>query len=120
MSQAPHDEAYTLGLLVVPMRSQGATVGTIGLFDWYRPDSLTDSDVEWVQAVADRTGVALEHAQLSAAAILNANCIVVYHPFWHSPLKEWLTSDASGMLSDVDLIARLEGWKRERSESKRA
>src|ERR1700737_3436172 len=59
----------TLGLLVVPMRSQGATVGTIGLFDWYGPDSLTDSDVEWVQAVADRTGVALEHAQLSAAAI---------------------------------------------------
>jgi GAF domain-containing protein/DNA-binding CsgD family transcriptional regulator len=59
----------TLGFLVVPMRAQGGTVGTIAIFDWHHPDSLTDSDVEWVQAVADHTGVALEHAQLNTAAI---------------------------------------------------
>jgi GAF domain-containing protein len=61
--------ADTVGLLVVPMRAQGGTMGTIGVFDWYKPDSLTEIDVEWVQAVADRAGVALEHAQLNTAAI---------------------------------------------------
>jgi GAF domain-containing protein len=59
----------THGLLVVPMRAQGGIVGTIGVFDWNRPDSLTNLEVEWVQAVADRTGVALEHALLNSAAI---------------------------------------------------
>ncbi len=55
----------TLGFLVVPMRAQGAIVGTIAVFDWRCPDSLTDADVSWLQAVADRTGVALEHALLN-------------------------------------------------------
>ena len=59
----------TLGLLVVPMRAQGAVVGTLGVFDWHCPDSLTQTEAEWLQAVADRTGVALEHAQLNTAAI---------------------------------------------------
>src|SRR5258708_39983175 len=59
----------TLGLLVVPMRSQGAIVGTLGVFDWEFPDSLTQTEAEWLQTVADRTGVALEHAQLNSAAI---------------------------------------------------
>ncbi len=59
----------TLGLLVVPMRAQGAIIGTIAVLDWRCPDSLTDADVHWMQAVADRTGVALEHALLDAAAI---------------------------------------------------
>jgi DNA-binding CsgD family transcriptional regulator len=68
-SHPPPVRGDTLGLLVVPMRSHGATVGTIGVFDWTHPDSLTEGDIEWVQAVADRTGVALEHALLSAAAI---------------------------------------------------
>lgn len=61
--------ADTLCLLVVPMRSQGAIVGTLGVFDWLRPESLTPADATWLQAVADRTGLALEHAQLNTAAI---------------------------------------------------
>jgi GAF domain-containing protein len=66
----PPPKVYdTLGLLVVPMRSQGAIVGTLGVFDWEFPDSLTQTEAEWLQTVADRTGVALEHAQLNGAAI---------------------------------------------------
>jgi len=61
--------ADTLGLLVVPMRTQGAVIGTIGVFDWHSPESLTESDIQWLQAVADRTAVALEHALLNHAAI---------------------------------------------------
>jgi len=68
-SHPPPTVAETLGFLVVPMRAQGGTVGTIGVFDWKFPDSLTDSDMKWLQVVADRTGVALEHAQLNTAAI---------------------------------------------------
>lgn len=59
----------TLALLVVPMRVQGAVIGTIGVFDWHAPESLTDLDIVWMQAVANRTGVALEHALLNTAAI---------------------------------------------------
>ena len=70
LEKDPPPKVYdTLGLLIVPMRSQGAIVGTLGVFDWKCPDSLTQAEVEWLQAVADRTGVALEHAQLNTAAI---------------------------------------------------
>jgi GAF domain-containing protein/DNA-binding CsgD family transcriptional regulator len=66
----PPPKVYdTLGLLVVPMRSHGAIVGTLGVFDWEHPDSLTQAEVEWLQTVADRAGVALEHALLNTAAI---------------------------------------------------
>lgn len=65
----PPQMVDTLGLLVVPMRSQGAIVGSLGVFDWLCPESLTPADVRWLQAVADRTGLALEHALLNAAAI---------------------------------------------------
>lgn len=54
------------------------------------------------------------------AAILNAGGIVVYHPFWHRPLKEWLISDEHGIASGAELQSRLECWKQERAESQRA
>lgn len=70
LEKNPPPKVYdTLGLLVVPMRSQGAIVGTLGVFDWEYADSLTQREAGWLQAVADRTGVALEHAQLHSAAI---------------------------------------------------
>jgi DNA-binding CsgD family transcriptional regulator len=62
--------------MVVPMRTQGAVIGTIGVFDWHFPESLTESDVAWLQAVADRTGVALEHALLQTAAIYRQERLV--------------------------------------------
>jgi hypothetical protein len=47
-------------------------------------------------------------------AILNRSGIVVYHPCAHGPLKDWLVSDRHGLVSDSELIAPLESWKRER------
>lgn len=82
---------------------------------------INGDPIETLRRMATADALVLSRSSYSyVAAILNANCIVVYHPFWHSPLKEWLTSDASGIVSDADLIARLECWKRERSEFKRA
>jgi len=51
------------------MRSRGATIGTIGLFERGAANPLTEEDALWLQAVADRTAVAIENAQLYVDAI---------------------------------------------------
>lgn len=53
---------------VVPMRSRGALVGTLGLFQLGDASALEETDVEWMQEIADRTGAAVENAQLYADA----------------------------------------------------
>jgi PAS domain S-box-containing protein len=58
-----------IGVLVAPMRARGAVVGTLGLFERRGSIPLTDKDVRWVQEVADRTGVAVENAQLYVDAV---------------------------------------------------
>jgi hypothetical protein len=50
------------------------------------------------------------------AAILNGAGIIVYNPCPSSPLKDWLISDGNGIVSDAELFARLESWKRESSD----
>jgi PAS domain S-box-containing protein len=58
-----------LGVLVVPMRARGATVGTLGLFERRTSNPLTEHDVRWLQAIADRAGLAAENAQLYVDAV---------------------------------------------------
>jgi GAF domain-containing protein len=58
----------SLGLLIVPMRASGRMVGTIGLYD-RRPARITNEDAGWLQAVADRTAMAIDNAQLFEDAI---------------------------------------------------
>ena len=58
-----------MGVLVVPMRSRGSTVGTLGLFERRGSNPLTERDIAWVQDIADRTGVAADNAQLYVDAI---------------------------------------------------
>jgi PAS domain S-box-containing protein len=60
---------HFLGVLVVPMRARGATVGTLGLFERRSSNPLSDHDVRWLQAIADRTGLAADNAQLYVDAI---------------------------------------------------
>jgi len=36
---------------------------------------------------------------------------VIYHPFWHNAMKEWIVSAADGALPEGELIDRLEAWK---------
>src|SRR5207249_6096433 len=59
----------TLGVLVVPMHARGATIGTLGFFERRGSNPLTEKDVTWAQAVADRTGLAVENAQLYEDAV---------------------------------------------------
>jgi PAS domain S-box-containing protein len=58
-----------IGIVVVPMRARGATIGTLGLFERLSSNPLNDKDVLWVQAIADRTGLAVENAQLYEDAV---------------------------------------------------
>jgi len=63
------DLAATLGVMVVPMHARGAIIGTIGLFERRGSNPLTEKDLTWVQAIADRTGLAVENAQLYEDAV---------------------------------------------------
>jgi GAF domain-containing protein/DNA-binding CsgD family transcriptional regulator len=58
-----------VGALIVPMRARGATVGTIGVFERRSSNPLTEKDIIWLQAIADRTGLAVDNAQLYEDAI---------------------------------------------------
>jgi GAF domain-containing protein len=57
-----------VGVMVVPMRSRGATVGSLALYEARPTEPLTASDVEWLQPIADRAGLAADNAQLYADA----------------------------------------------------
>jgi GAF domain-containing protein len=70
LSENPPPVAFgSMGLLIVPMRARGATIGTLGLFDRGGMPPLTQEDAVWVQAVADRTAVAIDNAQLYGDAV---------------------------------------------------
>lgn len=58
-----------VGVMVVPMRARGATVGTLGVLERRTSNPLTEHDLRWLQAIADRTGLAAENAQLYVDAI---------------------------------------------------
>lgn len=60
---------HQLGVLVVPMRARGATIGTLGLFERIGSNPLSEKDVLWVQSIADRIGFAVDNAQLYEDAV---------------------------------------------------
>jgi DNA-binding CsgD family transcriptional regulator len=64
----PH-KVESVGLLMVPMHSRDATIGTLGVVDWNSRQQLDASDVAWVQSIADRAGVVLDHALLQRDAV---------------------------------------------------
>jgi GAF domain-containing protein/DNA-binding CsgD family transcriptional regulator len=72
-SQPPPRDPEPLDVLIVPMRSRGSTIGSLGLFvrDVHNP--LTEEYAQWVQVVADRLGIAAENAQLYEDAIVRLN-----------------------------------------------
>ena len=53
-----------VGMMLVPMRVGGSTIGTVGMFDWRAGDRIAEADLAWVQAVADRVALSVEHARL--------------------------------------------------------
>ena len=67
--------------------------------------------IDTLRRMATADALVLSRSSFSyLAAILSTNCVVVYHPFWHSPLKDWMIADSQGIVSAPDLMARLESW----------
>jgi PAS domain S-box-containing protein len=58
-----------LAIVFAPMRARGAPIGALGLIERRGSNPLTEKDVMWVQAIADRTGLAVENAQLYEDAV---------------------------------------------------
>ncbi|HUE67137.1 MAG TPA: GAF domain-containing protein [Candidatus Acidoferrum sp.] len=58
-----------LAIVFAPMRARGAPIGALGLVERRGSNPLTEKDVMWVQAIADRTGLAVENAQLYEDAV---------------------------------------------------
>ena len=61
--------ATHLGVIFVPMRARGAIIGALGHVERRSSNPLTEKDALWVQAIADRTGLAVENAQLYEDAV---------------------------------------------------
>jgi DNA-binding CsgD family transcriptional regulator len=66
-SNPPPGGRREVDFLMVPMRVGGAIVGTLSIADWNHRDVVTESDVEWVQAAADRIALSVELARLADA-----------------------------------------------------
>ncbi|TMB47529.1 MAG: GAF domain-containing protein [Chloroflexi bacterium] len=57
-------------VLVVPMHSRGAIVGSLALFEPNASYPITPKDADWIQEAADRVGMVTENAQLYEDAIM--------------------------------------------------
>ncbi len=69
--------------------------------------------VETMRRMATADALILSHSSFSyLPALFHANGVVVYHPYWRSPMKDWFVSDDAGAFPEADLLARLESWKR--------
>lgn len=57
-----------LSILIVPLRAPGVILGTLGMYLRQSSAPIVESDVRWLQSIADQTGVAVQNAQLSQDA----------------------------------------------------
>jgi GAF domain-containing protein/DNA-binding CsgD family transcriptional regulator len=106
-----------LGVLVVPMRARGATVGTLGVFERRSSNPLTEHDVRWLQAIADRAGLAVENAQLYVdavsrlerlSALRNVGLAITGSPDLRLTLRVILDQVAAGLAVDAADILMLD------------
>jgi hypothetical protein len=73
---------------------------------------INTDPVETLRRMATADALILSRSSYSyVAALLSQKCIVIYYPFWHSPMKEWLISGVGGALPEIELAERLRSWK---------
>jgi GAF domain-containing protein len=61
--------ASAVGIMVVRMLARRAPVRALGVYTGVSGKPLTENDVAWLQAIADRTGMAADNAQLYADSV---------------------------------------------------
>lgn len=67
--------------------------------------------IETLKGMATADGLIISRSSFSYLAALLGKGIVIYNPFQHQPLKEWLISDRSGNFSAQQLVEQLKSWK---------
>jgi hypothetical protein len=73
---------------------------------------INTDPVDTLRRMATADALIISRSSFSyVAALLSQNCIVIYYPFWHSAMKEWLISGIDGTLPEAELAERLESWK---------
>jgi hypothetical protein len=76
---------------------------------------INGDPIEALKGMATADALIVSRSSFSYFAALFNSGIVVYYPFWHRPLKEWLISDINGKVSSEQLLEQLKSWKRSHS-----
>ena len=67
--------------------------------------------IETLRGMATADVLIISRSSFSYLAALFNRGTVIYFPFWHKPLKDWLTSDINGNIPSNELLERLKSWK---------
>jgi hypothetical protein len=67
--------------------------------------------IESLKGMATADALIISRSSFSYLAALLSRGTVIYFPFWHKPLKDWLTSDINGRIPPDELMERLRSWK---------
>jgi DNA-binding CsgD family transcriptional regulator/GAF domain-containing protein len=68
----PPGGVRSIGLVIVPMRVGAAILGTLGVLDARDRHLVDESDPDWIQPVADRVALSVEHARLVQGTLVQA------------------------------------------------
>ncbi len=74
---------------------------------------INTDPIEALKGMATADALIISRSSFSYLAALFNKGIVIYFPFWHHPLKEWLISDLSGNISSEQILQQLKSWKRD-------
>lgn len=73
---------------------------------------INTEPIDTFSSMASADVLIISHSSFSyLAALLNPKGIIFYHPFWHSPLKNWITTTNSGHFAEHQLIKQLKSLK---------
>ena len=72
---------------------------------------INTDPIDTLRRMATADALILSRSSFSyIAAVLSQNCIVLYYPFWHAPMEDWVITGEDGFREDA-VVDRLMGWK---------
>jgi hypothetical protein len=70
--------------------------------------ALNADPIEALERMATADVLITSHSSFSyVASLLNRHGVIVHHPFWHSPLSDWIVTDDSGEFSESRFFRQL-------------
>jgi hypothetical protein len=75
--------------------------------------------IETLRRMATADALILSRSSFSyLAALFNPAGSIIYYPFWHSPMKDWLVSDQNGSVPQEAFMKQIKRWKQNRPRSR--